>query len=97
LWARQKIKMLSDYNRAEPEGKLKEEIIALGLNYNLLTEFTSFVAVDDNQEKMTENSPPPPPASNSSGAVPEPHEWTLIIVGLLLLGFLIVARFNIGK
>lgn len=97
LWARQKIKMLSDYNRADPSGKDKEKIIALGLNYNLLTEFTSFVAVDDNQEKMSENSPPPPPASNSSGAVPEPHEWTLIIVGLLLLGFLIVARINTGK
>ena len=96
LWAIQKIKMLSDYNRAEPSGKLKEEIIDLGLNYNLLTEFTSFVAVDDSQDKLNDNTPSPSKVSNTSGAVPEPHEWTLIFVGLLLLGFLIVSRFKIG-
>lgn len=97
LWARQKIKMLSDYNRAEPTGKLKDEIIELGLNYNLLTEFTSFVAVDDSQDQATEKSVPLPAVSDSSGAVPEPHEWTLIIVGLFLLGFLIVSRLNVSK
>lgn len=97
LWARQKIKMLSDYNRAEPTGKTKNEIIELGLNYNLLTEFTSFVAVDDNQDEASEKSVPPPPISNSSGAVPEPHEWTLIIIGLFLLGYLIVSRVNVSK
>lgn len=97
LWARQKIKMISDYNRAEPSGELKEEIIALGLNYNLLTEFTSFVAVDDNQDKATGNSLPPPTVSSSSGAVPEPEEWTLIVVGIMLLGYLLVARLNFGK
>ncbi len=97
LWARQKIKMLSDYNRAEPTGKLKDEIIALGLNYNLLTEFTSFVAVDDNQEIKSENKLSPPPSSNTSGAVPEPHEWTLILLGLLLLGILITSRLKLAK
>jgi len=48
LWARERIQRLSDYqhfSRGEDEGRIKE-IIALGLKYNLMTAYTSFVAVD---------------------------------------------------
>ena len=46
LWAREKIRYLSDFNiRGRDEGRV-EEITNLGLQYNLLTEYTSFVAVD---------------------------------------------------
>jgi Ca-activated chloride channel family protein len=48
LWARERIQRLSDYqhfSRGEDEGKIKE-ITALGLKYNLMTAYTSFVAVD---------------------------------------------------
>ena len=55
LWARHKIQLLDDYARV-PSGdwqteeaykdSIKEEVTALGLKYNLLTQYTSFVAVD---------------------------------------------------
>lgn len=94
LWARHKIKLLSDYNRAKPDGDLKQQIVDLGLKYNLLTEFTSFVAVDDNQEEVKEKNQPV--YQNPSGAVPEPAEWTLIIIGLFLLVYLLIGRVKIG-
>lgn len=46
LWARQKIKMLDDYNNVGPNDDLKKEITDLGIKYNLLTSFTSFIAID---------------------------------------------------
>ncbi len=48
LWARERIQHLSDnlhFSRGEDEGTIKE-ITALGLKYNLMTAYTSFVAVD---------------------------------------------------
>jgi Ca-activated chloride channel family protein len=46
LWARQRIQMLADYNNlAEDSGRVKE-VTQLGLKYNLLTNYTSFVAID---------------------------------------------------
>jgi Ca-activated chloride channel family protein len=46
LWARHRIKLLSDYNSLRPDDRQTEAITELGLRYNLLTSFTSFVAVD---------------------------------------------------
>lgn len=46
LWARHRIALLGDYNNLRPEDKRVREITALGLDYNLLTAYTSFVAVD---------------------------------------------------
>ncbi len=46
LWARQRIAILDDYNRAEARAELKQEVTALGLQYNLMTQYTSFVAID---------------------------------------------------
>ncbi len=48
LWARERIHWLSDYQRfarGKDEAKVKE-ITDLGLKYNLMTAYTSFVAVD---------------------------------------------------
>jgi Ca-activated chloride channel family protein len=46
LWARQRIQLLADYNNlAEDSGRVKE-VTRLGLKYNLLTNYTSFIAVD---------------------------------------------------
>jgi Ca-activated chloride channel homolog len=53
LWARTKIDELmsqswnTSENEAVPTLKIKNEITKLGLDYNLLTEFTSFVAVEE--------------------------------------------------
>jgi Ca-activated chloride channel family protein len=46
LWARQRIIYLDDYNNMGNTGELADEITKLGLKYNLLTSYTSFVAVD---------------------------------------------------
>lgn len=49
LWARKRIKLMSDYGIASNENdtiSIEEEITQLGLKYNLVTEYTSFVAVD---------------------------------------------------
>jgi Ca-activated chloride channel family protein len=45
LWARSRIATLGDFGFAEPSQQAKSEITALGLRYNLLTDYTSFVAV----------------------------------------------------
>jgi Ca-activated chloride channel family protein len=46
LWAREKIRMLADYNQLGENDELKSEIVKLGKAYNLLTEYTSFIAID---------------------------------------------------
>ncbi|MEN8263787.1 MAG: VIT domain-containing protein [Nitrospirota bacterium] len=46
LWARYRIKMLSDYNKLRLNDERTQEVTTLGLTYNLLTAYTSFVAVD---------------------------------------------------
>ncbi len=46
LWARKKIAELDDYNTLFRDN-VKEEVTALGIKYNLLTKYTSFVAVDE--------------------------------------------------
>ncbi len=46
LWARNKIQMLGDYENLLVDKNREKEIIELGLNYNLLTSYTSFVAED---------------------------------------------------
>ena len=45
LWARSRIAELSDYGAYQVEDENKPEITALGLKYNLLTRYTSFIAV----------------------------------------------------
>ncbi len=46
LWAREKIRLLADYTRVDGNTELIKAITELGLKYNLLTDYTSFVAVD---------------------------------------------------
>lgn len=46
LWAREQIRLLADYNKLSADSKTREKIIELGKKYNLLTEYTSFIAID---------------------------------------------------
>ena len=64
LWAREHLKLLSDYNKQGSDEALKTKITHIGLKYNLLTEYTSFVAVDevirnssDNLQRQALNQP----------------------------------------
>ena len=45
LWARSRIARLSDYRVGRPNPDRQGEITNLGLTYNLLTAYTSFIAV----------------------------------------------------
>lgn len=52
LWARKRIQLLDDYRRlGNNESK---EILELGLKYNLLTAYTSFVAIDTRKVKNSD-------------------------------------------
>jgi len=75
LWARQRIAMLDDYNNLSARNELKDELIALGLNYNLMTRYTSFVAIDrvirrnENGEPVTVQQTLPLPEGVENSAV----------------------------
>lgn len=49
LWARKKIKLLDDYSNVFQGGDTQQEVTALGLKYNLMTAYTSFLAIENNQ------------------------------------------------
>lgn len=74
LWARERIRTLSDYASVSNEDENKPAIIELGLKYNLLTSYTSFIAIDNdirNKEgnSTTVNQPLPLPEGVSDYAV----------------------------
>ena len=46
LWARKRIALLGDFNALRPSDERAKEITSLGLTYNLLTAYTSFIAID---------------------------------------------------
>jgi len=76
LWARHRIALLSDLNRLHPQDERVREITNLGLSYNLLTAYTSFVAVDtqvrlENGQPVTVKQPLPLPHGVSDYAVGE--------------------------
>ncbi len=48
LWARKRIQMLDDYNNLSYNDDRVKEVTELGLKYNLLTNYTSFLAVEEN-------------------------------------------------
>lgn len=46
LWARSRVAQLADLQKLGADDATKREILALGLKYSLLTDYTSFIAVD---------------------------------------------------
>lgn len=97
LWARTKIRKLQDYNKlGQEDKKIVNEITQLGLKYNLLTDYTSFVAVDTKvrTNPSTKKNAIHQAKNNHSGGVPEPHEWALI---MMLFGFIAFVFFTKDK
>lgn len=106
LWARAKIKQLSDYQDLFRGKERIQEITNLGLTYNLLTQYTSFVAVDkvvrnpdQAARKVKQPLPLPKGVSNNAigssvGSTPEPSEWALMLVVLALAIFLVRGKRN---
>lgn len=74
LWARHRITLLSDYNSLRQDADRIKEVTQLGLTYNLLTAYTSFVAIDTevrlaNGHAVTVKQPLPLPEGVSDYAV----------------------------
>ncbi len=74
LWARHRITLLSDYNSLRQDSGRVKEVTQLGLTYNLLTPYTSFVATDTkvrvvNGQSVTVKQPLPLPEGVSDYAV----------------------------
>ncbi len=74
LWARHRITLLSDYNSLHQDNERIKEVTQLGLTYNLLTAYTSFVAIDTevrlvNGQAVTVKQPLPMPEGVSDYAV----------------------------
>jgi Ca-activated chloride channel family protein len=101
LWARKRIELLGDYNTLYPSDTRVKEITQLGLKYNLLTKYTSFVAIDqivrrDPEDPLkTVKQPVPLPKGVSPLAVgggtmhstPEPSAPLLLLIAALLIAF----------
>lgn len=93
LWARTRVRELADFAVLTKQDAAIEEVTQLGLKYQLLTPFTSFVAVspdarEDHQEALAINQSKPLPkgvssssnTSGSSGSVPEPSSGLLLML-----------------
>jgi Ca-activated chloride channel family protein len=102
LWARSRVARLAD-DRADTRGDAgeatRQSITALGLKYELLTAYTSFVAVHEqarNQEGSAEavDQPLPLPEGVSNSAVPEPELPLVAALVLLLLGLAAAGRIS---
>lgn len=77
LWARHKIATLADYQQLWASAERVNAVTELGLKYNLLTSYTSFVAVDQRVRNTSGDStqvdqPLPLPEGVSNSAVGEP-------------------------
>jgi Ca-activated chloride channel family protein len=74
LWARERVALLSDYASVGGAEESKAEVTRLGLKYGLLTQWTSFVAIDQHARRgdgqlETVKQPLPLPAGVSELAV----------------------------
>lgn len=99
LWARHRIATLTDQEALDGAGSERAAILDLGLRYNLLTQYTSFIAVDRLVRNVAPaaaasvDQPSPLPQGVSNLAVgaavpstPEPAVWWLLMVaGIAIL------------
>ncbi|MFT3663606.1 VIT and vWA domain-containing protein [Piscinibacter sp.] len=108
LWARSRIQQLSDQEALEGGSGQREAITALGLRYSLLTQYTSFIAVDQivrgSEAAVPVDQPLPLPQGVGNLAVgevgaavpstPEPGAWLSLLVVLALVGAALAKRSN---
>jgi Ca-activated chloride channel family protein len=98
LWARKRISRLSDFN-FNGAHENKDEVVSLGLTYNLLTAYTSFIAVSEvirnpgDSEDVDQPLPLPLHVSNLAvgmASVPEPELVLLLAMAaaMMLMGAL---------
>ncbi len=103
LWARSRIAELSDYGSSDLSEDNIKAITALGLKYNLLTRYTSFIAVREvvtNPNGSAEDVKLPLPlplrvselAVGDGAEVGSEPELIWLMVGTLLLATIMIAR-----
>jgi Ca-activated chloride channel family protein len=97
LWARTRIAELSDHGFGEPSDDAVKQITALGLKYNLLTKYTSFIAVREkivnpNGDASDVNQPLPLPIGVSDMAVGSEPELIWLIVGCIIVAGAVMLR-----
>jgi Ca-activated chloride channel family protein len=110
LWARQRIASLADEEALVGGQPHKEAITRLGLRYSLLTDHTSFIAVDHRvrngggQPATGVDQPSPLPEGVSELAIgahvpstPEPTFWAAAIAMLMVLGITLRRRAPVGR
>jgi Ca-activated chloride channel family protein len=103
LWARTRIAELSDYGSSNLRSDQAKEITRLGLQYRLLTQYTSFIAVREVVTNTLEpakdiNQPLPLPIRVSDMAVggtnqgDEPELIVLLAASLLIASFMVLRK-----
>ncbi len=101
LWARTRLARLADFSTHDSDEHTRSAVTQLGLNYNLLTQYTSFVAVHEkvrNTEETAEDvdQPLPLPRGVSNLAVggrnvPEPELGVMLLL-LSMAGLIWIRR-----
>ena len=103
LWARSRIAELSDYGSSDIDEESIKQITSLGLNYNLLTQYTSFIAVREvvtNPTGSADNVEQPLPlplrvsdmAVGSGAEVGSEPELLLLVIGSLLMATIMILK-----
>ncbi|MCI0664403.1 MAG: VWA domain-containing protein [Acidobacteria bacterium] len=101
LWARSRIAELSDYGSGGADDDRIKDITALGLKYNLLTQYTSFIAV---REKISNDQGPaddveqplPLPEGVSDLAVGSEPELLWLIAAAMMMALIMLLRWRRG-
>ncbi len=97
LWARSRIAELSDYGSSQTDPERVTDITSLGLKYNLLTQYTSFIAVREmitNHHGSAEDvdQPLPLPVGVSNLAVGSEPEIIWLIAAVMLVASIMFFR-----
>jgi Ca-activated chloride channel family protein len=99
LWARSKITELADFGDGQPSDDVVKQVTELGLKYNLLTPYTSFIAVREkvvnpNGDADNVKQPLPLPDGVMDTAIgAEPDLWWLLAAcGLAAMAILLRRR-----
>src|SRR5262249_44626581 len=99
LWARSRIAELSDYGFGDLDADRIKDVTSLGLKYNLLTQYTSFIAV---REKLSNNQGPaqdveqplPLPEGVSDMAMGSEPELLWLIAASMIIAMVMLLRWG---